>query len=311
MEISVFITSYNQKIYLIDAIESVLDQSLRPFEIIIVDDCSQDGSQAVIAGYASRYPDLVKPIYHNQNQGIAQTRIDALKAVLGEYVTYVDGDDRVLPNKLETETRILRENSSIQLVYSNYFYIDKNGGLIGVWANEENPPQGNVFHYVFSRNFPRGSLFRNELVNYRAYRNIGLPDPNLSIFEDFEMRIRLTKELEVAYCNEPLAEYRVHDNGLSREKAAEKLSSFEYIYQKNKHLLNDLPSETQREVKYRFYEFCARFARQASKEAKDNGMKSERIRYYFGFLSYFARAVLYQKMKGGSRRTEVLESTAA
>ena len=118
--ISVYITSYNQKEYLVEAIDSVLNQTLKPFEIIIVDDCSTDGSREVIAGYALRYPDLVNPIYHTRNQGVAQARIDALQMVTGDYVTYVDGDDRYLPTKLEKEARLLQENANdLGMSYEN------------------------------------------------------------------------------------------------------------------------------------------------------------------------------------------------
>ncbi|MBT7715794.1 MAG: glycosyltransferase family 2 protein, partial [Deltaproteobacteria bacterium] len=87
MKISVFITSYNQKKFLIEAIESVLNQTLSPFQIIVVDDSSKDLSQEVIAGYAARYPNLITPIFHKRNTGVAQVRIDALNAVNGDYVT--------------------------------------------------------------------------------------------------------------------------------------------------------------------------------------------------------------------------------
>lgn len=102
--ISVFLPSYNQKTFLVEALESVLNQTYTPNQIIVVDDCSTDGSQAVIENYSRQYPGIFTTIYHNKNMGIAQTRIDALSAVTGDFVTYLDGDDRFLPEKSRERT---------------------------------------------------------------------------------------------------------------------------------------------------------------------------------------------------------------
>jgi glycosyltransferase involved in cell wall biosynthesis len=266
-KISVFITSYNQRDYLVEAIESVLNQTLQPFEIIIVDDCSTDGSQEVIEKYVQTYPDLVIPVYHSQNTGVAQVRIDALRAVAGDYVAYVDGDDRFLPTKLEKEAELLQKSPQAQIAFSNVYYINEHGTRTAVWAEKAKPPEGNVFCETFARDFPRRNLFRSELVNYQAWRQVGFHDPNLYIYEDYEVRIRLTKNLRVVYCDEPLSEYRRHSAGLSRVKLARHFESLNYIYQKNKSLLDDL-SEAERDyINRKFGEWTAWIARRASDEA--------------------------------------------
>jgi len=246
VKISVYITSYNQKDYLQEAIESVLVQTLRPHQIIIIDDCSNDGSQQLIADFQSQYPDLITPIYHDKNTGIAQVRNDALLAVTGDYVTHVDGDDRILPTKLEKEANLLLSNPYAELAFSNYFYITEDGACMGIWADSEIPPEGNVFCQIFARDFPRRNLFRNELVNYQAWETIGFYDPKLNIFEDYDMRIRLTKKIRVVYHNEPLSEYRLHDGGLSAMERIRHFEALDYIYRKNKSLIVEL-DKTERE----------------------------------------------------------------
>jgi glycosyltransferase involved in cell wall biosynthesis len=241
MTISVYITSYNQKTYLIEAIDSVLAQTLRPDQLIIVDDCSSDGSQDVIRGYAARYPDLITPIFHGQNTGVAQTRIDALDAVMSEYATYVDGDDRLLPEKLEREMAALHANPEARIAYSNVGYIDAAGHRTGQWAAPgERVPQGEVFHQVFAREFPRRMLYRHELVHVPTWRAIGSYDPNLGWLEDWEMRIRLTKRCQTVYVDEVLSEFRQHGGGLSRAKVTLRLAAGEYVIRKNAPLLADL-----------------------------------------------------------------------
>lgn len=260
LKVSIYITSYNQKYYLIEAIESVLNQTLKPYQIIIVDDCSTDGSQNIIAAYVCRYPELITPIYHSQNQGVAQTRIHAMQAVTGDYATYVDGDDRILPTKLEKEAKLLQENPDAQIAFSNYYYITENGIRTGLWADGEIPPQGDVFRQTFTRDFPRGGLFRHELVNYKAWKEIGFYDPNINLYEDYEMRLRLTKHLRVVYYNEPLAEYRRVKGGLSSTQAAKYFSTSEYIYNSNIYLLNDLKPEERKKIKLQLRETLAKLA---------------------------------------------------
>lgn len=288
MKISVYITSYNQKEYLIEAIESVLQQTLSPSQIIVIDDCSTDGSQEVIAQYAKQYPEVIEPIYHAKNQGIAKTRIDALEAVVGDYVTYVDGDDRFLPKKLEKEAEAFKKGTNAKIIFSNNFYINKAGDRTGLWVEDEEPPDGLVFSQTFSRNYPRQQLFRNELVDYDAWRHIGFHDPNLLIYEDYDMKVRLTKYLPVAYCDEPLAEYRRHDKGLSGAAAIRHFDACRYIYRKNKDLLNDLTDQQVKYVHEHLFPWLENLASRALQEALENNRRIEACRLLFASRNYVA-----------------------
>ena len=291
MKISVFITSYNQKKFLIEAIESVLNQTLSPFQIIVVDDSSKDLSQEVIAGYAARYPNLITPIFHKGNTGVAQVRIDALNAVNGDYVTYVDGDDRFLPTKLEKEAKSLRENPKADIVFSNNYYMTEDGKRFRTWIDDEMPPVGEVFCQTFGRSFPKRSLFRMELVNYQAWRSIGYHDRQLKLYEDFDMRIRLTKKLKTVYYHEPLSEIRDHNKGLSKSKATDHLNALEYIYHKNRYLLSDQSLADRNQVVDNLTLLITSIAKNAALDLANsrNSCLSDKIqalKYYFWYLKY-------------------------
>ncbi len=246
MNVSVWITSYNQKELLKEAVNSVLAQTLCPHEIIIVDDCSSDGSQAIIEEYKKRFPDIIKPILHPKNTGVTQVRIDALTAATGDYITYLDGDDLFMQNKLESEAHILDQNKDIDIVYSNHDYIDVNGEVIRQWVNDEMPPEGDVFLETFTRSFPDRSLFKMEMVRLEKWRTIGVHDINLSILEDYDMRIRLTNRLKVKYNNAVLSRIRSHGTGLSNVGRDVYFRCLLYILNKNKVLLDDLSPDIKR-----------------------------------------------------------------
>ena len=274
MNISVYITSYNQKSYLIEAIDSVLAQTLAPRQVIIVDDHSSDGSQEVIAQYARRYPDLITPIYHGSNQGVARTRNDALNAVEGDYVTNLGGDDRFLPTKLEKEAGLLATSPGAQMAFSNYYFISADGDQTGLWADGVTAPEGDIFAHVFSRDFPRRMDSRAELVEMAAYARCGLHDPSLRILEDRDILIRLTKHSRAVYCGEPLSEYRRHPAGLSQGPVSEKLALLERIASKNLHLLDDLDPGTRRSTLRLMNDYHALVARLAAEEQLDQGAGS-------------------------------------
>jgi glycosyltransferase involved in cell wall biosynthesis len=291
MKISVYITSYNQKAYLVEAIESVLAQTLRPHEIIIVDDASSDGSQEVIKAYATRHPDLVRPVLHTRNTGVARARTDALNSVTGDYVTYVDGDDRCLPTKLEKETGALARTPSAQIAFSNYYYIDEEGRRRGVWADEEKPPTGDVFCETYARAYPRRNLFRTELVNYRAWKRIGFYDPGLVVFEDYDMRIRLTSKLRTTYCDEPLGEYRRHGGGLSSCARLRLLKTAEVVCGKNRPLLASLPLERRRWVERELSIWLANLSGKVARDAVSTAHLGLAAACYLKSLSYGGRPV--------------------
>lgn len=293
MKISVYITSYNQKEFLKEAIESVLAQTLRSSQIIIIDDFSADGSQDLIRHYALLYPQKITPIYHSRNLGVSQTRIDALNAVTGDYVSYVDGDDRFLPEKLEKEAKTLKGNQHIQIAFSNNYYITKDDIRIGKWVENEAPPEGDVFIQTFARDYPKKSLFRMELINYKALEAIGFHDPRLNIYEDFDLRIRVTKKLKTAYYNQPLSEIRQHDNGLSKLVQDEHLNLLRFIYRKNQALLSDLNTEDKKHIKKEFYNWMAKIAKSgaySTLEKNSNNMWNK-----LKALTFFLKALKYDQ----------------
>ena len=282
MKISVFITSFNQKDYLVEAIESVLGQTLQPYEIIIADDCSTDGSQAVIERYARRYKGLIRPFCHPKNMGIPRNKSFAMKQARGDYVTYLDGDDRFLPRKLEIESEAMVGHPEAGLVYSNVRYIDQDGNPQDTWADGGDVlPFGHVFPEVFGRRFPRGSLFRNELIDLKRLREVGFYDPRCTIYEDWELRIRFAKRFDVVYSGELLVEYRLHGEGISGSPSSLHLDVTKIIYRKNRRLLKDVVPDERVKIKK---DVCKRISCLAKRAARQSLGRNHRGRALWYWL---------------------------
>ncbi|MDQ3112239.1 MAG: glycosyltransferase [Bacteroidota bacterium] len=235
MNISVYITSYNQKELLRQAIDSVLAQTFKPSEIIIVDDCSADASRELINAYQAQYPGLVKTIFHEVNTGITQSRIDALKLAGGDYITYLDGDDLYLPGKLEEEARLISTHKA-DIAFSNFYTFKENPDeIISIWASNINqlPKFGNMNYEIFTRKFPNSTLFRCELISKKILFETGFHDTQVKIYEDFEFKIRTSKTASIAYTMKPLIMYRDNPAGLSKSKRQLHFETLQYIYTKH------------------------------------------------------------------------------
>ena len=260
MKISVYITSYNQKAFLKEAIESVLNQTFQPFEIIIVDDHSSDGSQDLIKYFASKYEN-VRYVLHEKNKGVSQVRITALNEIRGDYVTYLDGDDLYLPNKLKIESDIICNEDS-DVAFSNNMYVDEKNtdDVRWIWASNKMNIQNDLFLKTLSRDFPRKSLFRMELINYRKLKKIGFHDPNLDIYEDYDLRIRLAKKLKFGYSLEPTTKIRISTNGLSKLSKIEHRKALNYIYNKYSSDIDKLDDESKKDLKQKFEAFIEKYS---------------------------------------------------
>ena len=253
MRISVYITSYNQKDFLKEAVDSVLAQTMRPHEILIVDDASTDGSRDLISSYAIKHPNLIRYHINDKNVGVTKTRNKALDLVEGDFVTYLDGDDKYLPEKLEIQARCIKE-SNADLVYGNFYFAENElTNLTGIWFRDRRklPSSSNIFREVISRAFPQNTLFRFELVRKEYLDQIGRYDEELTIYEDFEFRIRLTKDAHTAFSIEPIAVYRKHSSGLSNTDISKHIDSLNYIFKKHESAIGTLAIDDQQFVRRR------------------------------------------------------------
>jgi glycosyltransferase involved in cell wall biosynthesis len=113
--ISVMMTVYNGAPYLAEAIESVLSQTYRPIELIVVDDGSDDGSSEIAKGYVP----ALQYINHHPRRGMGASRNRAVQAAKGQYLTYLDADDRLSPDALEKQAAVLAAHPQVDVVFGH------------------------------------------------------------------------------------------------------------------------------------------------------------------------------------------------
>lgn len=290
MSISVGITSYNQRDLLVEAIESVLAQSTMPAEVVIVDDASQDDSPQLISDYARRYPDLIRPVLLDQNGGPNTARNYIIDMAAGDFLTFLDGDDRWLPNKLERETVRLESPDRPDAVFSNFYFIRKDGERAFRWVTDRPPPQGHILPQVLTLDLPRTTLFRSELAPTRLWRQAGYFDPSFAIYGDWDMRVRLAAAVpRFAYIDEPLCEYRRHGAGLSNKPVDMHLAAVDHIETKYAALIADLTVKNGASFRKGLDRFRAKLLRRAALDAlllRQHGSRRDALSLYIRSLSY-------------------------
>lgn len=217
-KVSTIIPTYNSPHYLIEALESVLSQTYKDMEIVIVDDGSTDNTKEVIQSYLILDRNI-KYIYQN-NGGTASARNTGIKFSSGEYIAFLDHDDIWLPQKTELQIKILDSDPSIGLVYCRFQIMDEDKGSV------LEPPK---------RELCRGGVYEKFLV--RCYINtasqvmirkacierVGYFDESLQIVDDYDFYIRVARHYKIEYLDQPLANWRIHR--LNTSKAIEKMIS--------------------------------------------------------------------------------------
>ena len=270
-KVSGVITSYNQKNFLVEAIESVLQQTYPVHEIIVADDGSSDGSVGVIQEYVRKYPDQVRAVLNPKNQGIPRNRNSGLNLVCGDYVFVLDGDDRFLPENIERLLSVLDKDQSLRCVYGNVSFIDEQGRFLRV-RDEQDQPSGDLFFEVAQGMF---GILRNMLIDFSLLREVGFFDPRFPRYDGFDLTVRLARKCCIGYLEKPLAEYREYSFSDSRSlRAQDHIHDLEGIFKKMKPYLKDLSPEQRHQLKSTWFQ---RFIRYYLKDMQDKPPRSRRF----------------------------------
>lgn len=248
MDIAVVIITYNQREYVGEAIDSALKQTHEPKQVIVADDGSDDGTPEMIEEYAVKYPDTVFPVLNKENRGIPANFNSGLREVSADAVTFLAGDDRFRTGKLEHEADVITSNPEVDVAYSNFAYVNASGTVMRRWTDSP-PPTGDVLLPCLERDWPDGAVFRNPMVSWDLLERVGFFDESLLLFEDWDMKIRLSAQTKVGYCDKVLTEYRQTDEGISSTADWRlKTRMFERVYEKHRDLIESLHEDNRRRV---------------------------------------------------------------
>ena len=207
--VSVIIPVYNHARYLGNAIQSVISQSYDEYEIIVVDDGSQDGSREV----AGRFGNRIRYVWQ-KNQGLSAARNTGVQKARAEAIALLDADDQWEPAFLERMMNQLSRNPIAAGVYCGFQYMDDEGHPVGSRNVRVVPPE--QFHETLLREgnwlVPCAVVFRKQLAS-----EVGLFDEALEAVEDADLWTRLSVIQPFVGVPEALVRYRRHDGNMSSD----------------------------------------------------------------------------------------------
>jgi glycosyltransferase involved in cell wall biosynthesis len=207
--VSVIIPTYNRADFLRLAITSVLNQTFQDFEIIVVDDASEDHTHEVVHNFRDK---RIKYIRHEVNKRVAAARNTGVLNSSGDYVAFVDDDDEWLPKKLQMQVALLEDDTStVGVVYTGYVQIDRSTGRILEQIIHKR--KGNICNDILESNFigPASTV----LIRRKCFDRVGLFDENIEFGEEYDLWIRVSKEFYFECVPECLVKYWFHEYKLS------------------------------------------------------------------------------------------------
>jgi len=213
--VSVVVATRNYGRYLAGALRSILDQSWRNFEVVVIDDGSTDNT-----------PDVVRPflsdlrVHYQRTDGLGQSRAKNLGIQLSRapLVAFLDGDDEWLSIKLERQLPLF-QNPAVGVVYSRRTLMDADGRDLP--TPPATPVRGRVYDPLLVQNFV---CFSSVVVRREVFETVGMFDPGLPLGIDYDLWLRVAKHYEFDFVDEALVRYRTGHSNLS-SRITERITS--------------------------------------------------------------------------------------
>ena len=222
-KVSVIIPSYNCGHFLRETLNSVVAQTFKDFETILIDDGSTDNTKEVIEPYRDRITYVQGP-----NKGAAAARNNGLKIASGELIAFLDADDLWDCEKLSAQVALMNSHPEIGVCYTNFQCFgapssttgfEERGGALLRYGREKIGKAEYVLtstclltDFLSIQAFPKPSML---MVRQSCFEQVGYFDESLSICEDTQMCLRLAKYFKFAYVDCPLVERRVRTDTLA------------------------------------------------------------------------------------------------
>lgn len=240
-KLSVIIPVYNVEKYIAATVQSVLDQTFQDFELLIIDDESPDQSVEI----CQQFKDPRIKIIHQKNRGLGGARNKGIHQAQGDYIAFLDGDDKWLPQMIEKNIKYLEKHPDVGVSFNRSAFIDEQGDSLSTY---QMPKLKDITPSYLLRTNPIGNgsaaVFRREVLNAIKFQDnlYGVEedfyfDDRFRLSQDIEcwLRIAIQTNWKIEGIPEVLTLYRVNSGGLSAnllkkveywEKVVERVRSY-------------------------------------------------------------------------------------
>ncbi len=226
--VSIIMPSWNTENYIAESIQSVIDQTYKNWELIIVDDCSTDNTDEVVRAFNDQ---RIKYLKNEKNSGAALTRNRALKEARGEWIAFLDSDDLWVPEKLEHQINFMKKKGC-NLSFTEYEKIDEESKPLNIYVSgPDKVNKRKMYNYDYI----------GQLTMMYSAKEFGLIQiKDIKKNNDYAIRLQLYKKPNTcAYLlKEDLAKYRVRKVSISHDKFKRKFKSHYDLF----HMCDEKPA---------------------------------------------------------------------
>lgn len=208
-KVSIIMTAHNRERYIGKAIESVLSQTNKDFDLLIWDDGSTDKTFAIACDYAKQDNRIRLAAY--DHRGPVKALKEAVADTFGPYLCWVDSDDMLEPTALEETVAVLDSEPAVGMVYTDYWVIDADDTIKGYGRRCRIP-------YSNDRLLLDFMTFHFRLMRRSVYDQVGGIDDTLESAEDYDLCLKLSEITNFKHLAKPLYRYRYHGQSLSRQQ---------------------------------------------------------------------------------------------
>jgi glycosyltransferase involved in cell wall biosynthesis len=200
-KVTVLLSVYNDEKYIPEAIDSILGQTFKDFELLIVDDCSTDGTVDILKSYKDP---RIRLVINQENIDITRSLNRGLKLARGTYIARHDSDDVSTPERLEKQFYFLENNNDYAAIGSRTEFVDEEGRNIGYWKQESSAEE--IFYALSYRCCLTSSsmMFKKDIVT-----GLGGYDESSSHAEDYELFYRISRRYKIYVIPLYLVKYRI------------------------------------------------------------------------------------------------------
>ena len=239
--VSIIMNCYNGEKYLKQAVDSILNQSFRNFEVIFWDNKSTDQSAKIYKSYKDK---RLKYYYSKKFTNLYEARNLAINLSKGTYIAFLDTDDYWIKDKLRIQMAKFNDKN-VSLVYANYFLYNQITKKKKIYT-EKVLPQGYISKDLL-KNYLIGIstvILRKSLFDKYNF------NPRFNIIGDFDLFLRLSKKFKFSAVQEPLVYYRVHNKSYSKNNYSEEINELNYWIKNQKLFIKKELSTILKKVKY-------------------------------------------------------------
>lgn len=211
--VSIIMPSWNTGRYIAESIESVIGQTYKNWELIIVDDCSTDDTDEVVSTFDDKRIIYIK---NTNNSGAALTRNRAIREAQGEWIAFLDSDDLWAPEKLEHQLSFMEKNN-LFFSYHEYVKIDEESKPLNIYVSG---PKIVTKHKMYNYGYPGCLTFM-----YSAKKMGLIQIKDIKKNNDYAILLKLCKKADCYLLEENLAQYRIRKKSISHDKITKKLRS--------------------------------------------------------------------------------------